>query len=129
MMDWALIAVCWTIGGILVLLASVIIGRRMKFKRQAIKGYATITEFRCNPTDFGRRFYPVFEFEIDGETISQESEFGFNPPAGQVGEKIGVLYNPDDLSQAMVPEFTHLWGTGIFIGSVGLSLMVAGILL
>ena len=128
-MDWALVIVCWTIGSVLLVLASVIIRRRLKFLRKAIKGYATITEFHCNPTDMGRRFHPVFEFEIDGKTICQESEYGFNPPAGKIGEKIGVLYNPDNLSQAMVPEFSHLWGTGIFIGSVGIAIMVAGILL
>ena len=86
MMDWALVIVSWTIGSVLLVLASVIIRRRLKFLRKAIKGYATITEFHCNPTDMGRRFHPVFEFEIDGKTICQESEYGFNLPAVNRGK-------------------------------------------
>ena len=129
MVDWVYIGITSGTGVMLLAASTVVIFRRISFKRNAAITKARIMEYRCNPSSCGRRFYPAFEMQIDGEVETVDSEFGFNPPVGMIGDTVTVMYNKKNHAQCMIPEFRSMWGTGLFMGSMGWAIIIAGILI
>jgi hypothetical protein len=127
-MDGIFVLVTVGIGVILLGISVSIIIRRLKFTSRTERTKVRIVDYECNPSDVGRRFYPIFEFDFDGEKTLIESEFGFNPPVGMIGDNVYVLYNPDKPSECLIPIFSALWGTGVFIASMGIAIILCGII-
>ena len=128
MNDLMLFAVSATFGTILIIVSLVILGRYIKFKSKAVKVKAHLVEFHCDPSPTGRKFFPVYDLEINGETERVTSEIGANPPVGKPGDVLMVLCNPDRHTQCLVPGVNQVWGIGLFIGFCGVALILAGAL-
>ncbi|MFH2063139.1 MAG: DUF3592 domain-containing protein [bacterium] len=73
-------------------------------------------------------YHPVISFLTeDGQTVEYRSDFGTSPPVHEVGEKVDVIYDPQDPSRAEIDSFVSLWlgpilvaGGGVLITAVGL---------
>lgn len=52
---------------------------------------------------------PIVEFEVGGQTFSFQSSISSSPPAYFVGEKVDVLYRPNNPRSAQINSFTDRW--------------------
>ena len=76
-------------------------------------------------------YYPRVEFQTrNNERIEFVSSSGTNPPSHRKGEKVEVLYLPNEPQNAFIKRFFPLWGAALIIGSVGgIFLLIGGTLL
>ena len=52
---------------------------------------------------------PVVEYEVNGQPFSLQSSISSSPPAYFVGEKVNVLYRPNNPASAQINSFTDRW--------------------
>lgn len=74
---------------------------------------------------------PVVMYTVDGKQYELIGTIGTTPPAFKVGEKVKVLYRPNDPSYAVIDAFVERWlfplifgGIGLVIGSIGLLILL-----
>jgi hypothetical protein len=66
-------------------------------------------------------YSPVVDFVAPGgQMIEFRSSFGSSPPAYEVGEKVEVLYLPDQPRKARIRGIFALWGGALILCGVGL---------
>ncbi|WP_322820290.1 DUF3592 domain-containing protein [Chloroflexus sp.] len=105
--------------------------QRMK-NTVATQGTVVEIKPRSVNTNSGQRtfFYPIVEFRTaTGETIQFESEAGGNPSAYQIGDRIEIMYNPDQPQTAFINSWELWLPYTLFLGTGGLLLIVSGIAL
>lgn len=62
----------------------------------------------------------VFSFKDEnGEEFTIHSKSASWPPVGEIGDKIEVLYDPEDPNDAMENQFFSKWGRSVLIGGIG----------
>lgn len=72
-------------------------------------------------------YYPVVDFVTPkGQKIEIRSSFGSSPPAYSVGEKVEVLYLPDQPEKAKIRGIFALWGGALILGGVGFIFTAVG---
>lgn len=75
-------------------------GAKRRNERLRARAEGTITEVvrrTHHASDGGSvSWYPIVAFEVDGRTISLESEDGGGRKRFYEGQRVGVLYDPDD---------------------------------
>lgn len=76
-------------------------------------------------------YYPVVKFTApDGEPIQFEGQVGSRPPAFRVGQRVAVLYNPEEPQSARIRSWGELWfAATIFSGLGGLFVLIGGVAL
>ena len=52
---------------------------------------------------------PVVDYEVDGKKFSVQSAVSSSPPAYSIGEKVSVLYRPNNPASAQINSFTERW--------------------
>lgn len=92
------------------------------FVQTASRAQATITKMEEREgSDHGTAFYPVFTFkDSSGQDQEVYSSSGQYPPAYKVGDKVTVLYQPDDPRHAKIDAFLDLWMWPVLLGIFGL---------
>lgn len=67
-----------------------------------------------------RTYRPTVEFQLgSGETRTFTSSMGSSPPAYDVGERVTVLYDPQDPGDARLQGTFALWGVSLILGGMG----------
>jgi len=90
------------------------------FLRGAIKAEATIVELVQRSGDQGTMYAPVFVFAVsEGRTQKVFSSVSSFPPIGAVGDKITVLYDPQNPKGASEDTFFSIWGISAILGGCG----------
>ena len=82
----------------------------------------TVTELvpKRDKDDGSITYTPVVLFEAaSGESVSFTSSFSSNPPSYAVGEKVEVLYAPDNPHEARIRGFGSLWLGSVILGGIG----------
>ena len=82
----------------------------------------TVTELvpKRDKDDGSVTYTPVVMFEAaSGASVSFTSSFSSSPPAYDVGEKVDVLYSPDNPNEARINGFGSLWLGPIIMGGIG----------
>ena len=62
-------------------------------------------DFTSDPdSEGGMRYtyYPIIEYQANGNTVKAELSSGSNPPAYSVNDKIDILYNPNKTDEFIV---------------------------
>ena len=59
-------------------------------------------EYSAGEDDTEYMYYPVIEYQANGETVRVKMDQGSGAPAYEINEKITVLYNPDNVKQFKV---------------------------
>ena len=100
------------------------------FVRSALIAPGTVIELvgrPCDPKDRGTCYAPrvLFTDPATGRRIEFLSRVATDPPAFRVGERLMVLYSPDDPGAAMVQGFFSIWG-GVSILS-GICILFAAV--
>lgn len=64
-----------------------------KFKKNILLT-ATVKEYKIKEYDTDKDYYPIYEYEIDGEKKSYTAQtFSTNNPKYSIGEKVKMCYN------------------------------------
>jgi hypothetical protein len=80
------------------------------FVSNAMQADGTVTQVIERSDSHGSFFYPVYKFDdAHGVEHTIYSSMGSYPPDHQVGDKIKVLYLPDDPGNAKIDDFISLW--------------------
>ena len=95
----------------------------------------TVTELleKRDKDDGSITYTPVVGFTADnGAAISFTSSFSSRPAAYDVGEKVEVLYAPEDPNDARIRGFSSLWlgptimgGIGLVFAGIGFGILIA----
>ena len=65
-------------------------------------------------------FGPVVHFTSqNGEAVEFVSSTGSNPPSYSRGERVEVLYQPEEPQNAKINSFFSLWGGPVILGGLG----------
>lgn len=74
------------------------------------------------------KFHPVVHFTTTtGETIQFRSNFGSYPAAYRPGDKVSILYPPDNPQQATINSFFPLWFLTLIFAILGGSFTISGV--
>lgn len=68
---------------------------------------------------------PVVEFFLDGNRREFQSWLSTSPPQFNVGDKVTVLYDPNDPQRASIESFVTLWLFPTIFGGIGAVMLVA----
>jgi hypothetical protein len=70
--------------------------------------------------DTSYTYRPVVHFtDQSGETIEFASSVSSNPPSYEKGEKVDVLYRPEEPRNARIYGFFSLWGGAVIVAGIG----------
>lgn len=73
-------------------------------------------------------YFPVIHFVTPkGERIEFNSLVGSNPPRYSVGQRISVLYLPDNPYEARINDSFSIWGFTAIVGAIGGAFFIFGI--
>ncbi|MBU7582497.1 MAG: DUF3592 domain-containing protein [Nostoc sp. TH1S01] len=74
-------------------------------------------------------YYPVIEFTANsGKLVEFEANSGSNPPTYTQGQKVEILYNPQEPESAMINSSADLWVLpAIFTGLGSIFVVIGGI--
>lgn len=113
-------AMMWLCGAFIVL-GLVFAVRTALFLRTAQPTTGTIVELIERESDDGDTlFAPVYTFvDTTGRTNRVISSSASYPPVGLVGDKISVLFDPENPSRAELDRFFDLWGFTAIGGGLG----------
>jgi hypothetical protein len=68
----------------------------------------------------GSHYRPIVHFtDRHGQEIEFTSSTGSNPPAYSIGQKVEVLYRPNEPQTAAIDSFFSLWGVSVILGGLG----------
>ncbi|MGB3208961.1 MAG: DUF3592 domain-containing protein [Crinalium sp.] len=101
----------------------------IQFIRRASSAKGIIIDLRREiDKDSEVSYYPVFKYETQQEIIIQKtSGIGTNRTPYYIGQKVNVLYNPNNPNEAAINSFLDLWLTPIVSGFFGILLVVIGL--
>jgi hypothetical protein len=126
---FALVAVLGLLLGLsLVILSVVIQVKQYIFRGRARRARGEVVEIVEASSGPGRRLkYPVVEFETErGRTVEFESSVGSNPSLYRVGQRVSVLYDPDEPQKATIDSFLSRWLATLITGCLGVSFLFVG---
>ncbi len=64
---------------------------------------------------------PVVEYNVDGQRFTFHSSISSSPPAYGVGDKVTILYDPDDPTTAQINTFHDRWLFPLIFTGAGLT--------
>jgi hypothetical protein len=113
-------AMMWLCGAFIVL-GLVFAVRTALFLRTAQPTTGIIIELIERESDDGNTlFAPVYTFvDTTGRTNRVSSSSASYPPVGLVGDKIAVLFDPEDPSRVELDRFFDLWGFTAIVEGLG----------
>jgi hypothetical protein len=72
-------------------------------------------------------YYPEVEFKTrEGQEVVFFSSTGSNPASYSVGEKVVVLYEPENPTNAEIKSFFSLWAGALIVGGIGVVFFLVG---
>jgi Protein of unknown function (DUF3592) len=91
------------------------------FLRYAVPTIGTIVkQIERNDSEGGTLYAPVFTFQdYTGKTHKVVSSTASYPPLGAVGEKIRIVYDPNNANHAKINSFFNLWGVALMLVGCG----------
>lgn len=92
-----------------------------KFVDGASRASGTVIELqrRQSSSDDGPSYYPVVRFtDASGKDVTFTSSTGSNPPSNREGDKVAVLYDPNNPDEAELDSFFALWFGPLMVGGL-----------
>jgi hypothetical protein len=101
----------FAVGVVALLVGLVTLVFTVRFIQRAEHATGTVIELsRETDSDGEVTFYPVVRFETaEGREIEFKSSSGSSPPSHSEGDRVDVLYDPDDPHDARLSGFFDLW--------------------
>ncbi len=105
------------------------ITRKRRFVRDAAQTTGTIVGYERRAGRRGSVYHPVVDFPLPtGQLVRFTSSVGSSPRVGQVGQPVGVLFNPYNPGEAELNHGFLLWGLGVILSVLGGFFVVFGAL-
>lgn len=111
--------------------------KTQRFVASASRASGTVIELeRRQSGDDGPTYYPVVRFtDAAGKDVTFTSSTGSNPPSKREGDKVDVLYDPKNPTEAELDSFFSLWFGPLMVGGlfgtifplVGVSVIISAI--
>jgi hypothetical protein len=130
---WVFLNLVWMI----LLGVAVYVGRgSWELKQEGSSVTGTVVSLReVDETDnTGVTYAPVINYDVQGRTYTYESSNSSDPPAYEVGEKVTLLYRPENPEEVRVNTWFDLWflpamlgGGGVVVAIVSIVMMVSSI--
>ena len=101
--------------------------RRKRFLANAQAASGTVVEVRVEGIGRNAVSVPVFEFQAaEGVAQRAESLLGSGFQGFEVGQTVGIRYDPGDPSRAEVDSFAVLWGLALLRAGYALIFVIMG---
>jgi Protein of unknown function (DUF3592) len=98
-----------------------------RFVRGAERTTGTVIDLDARTSDGDLVYYPMVRFTTaGGRRVEFTSSSGSSSPP-DVGDRVEVLYDPDDPQDAQLSGFFSLWLWPIVLGGVGIGFAAAGL--
>lgn len=105
------------------------LARKRRFVREAARTTGTIVGYEARAGRRGSVYHPVVDFPLPtGQLVRFTSSVGSSPRVGQVGQPVGVLFNPYNPGEAELDHGFYLWGLGVILSVLGGFFVVFGAL-
>jgi hypothetical protein len=115
------------VGTVLLVGAAVAAAFTARFIVNAERTEGTVIDLsRSEDSEGSVTYNPVVEFTVDGRSIQFTSSSGSSSPPS-VGDRVEVLYDPDDPSDARLSGFLDLWFFPLVAGALALVCGVVGL--
>lgn len=111
----------FTILGIGLLVGAALICRSTYlFLEEAIKTEGTVVKLVRHRSNDSTIYRPVIQFTSQNEQVIEfTASVGSNPPSYSEGEKVEVLYHPENPKNAKINGLFSLWGASVILGVLG----------
>lgn len=120
----------FTVIGIAIVILGIYLGKkRAAFLEVAQAGRGEVVSINSRSSDDGYVYYPVVSYSPPGSSgpITFEHDVGSNPPSYDVGDRVEVLYHPDDPARAIIDAGVMNWfGPGLAL-LLGVTFTAGGI--
>ena len=117
------------IGALLAAIGVRDIVRKRRFVRGAAHVTGAIVGYERRAGRRGSVYHPVVDFPLPtGQLVRFTSSVGSSPRVGQVGQPVGVLFNPYNPGEAELNNGFLLWGLGVILSVLGGFFVVFGTL-
>jgi Protein of unknown function (DUF3592) len=119
--------VCFGLAAVLLVIGAATLVDAARFVRGAERTTGTVIDLDSRTSDGGLVHHPIVRFTAaDGRTVEFTSSSGSSSPP-DVGDRVEVLYDPDDPQDAQLSGFFSLWLWPIALGGVGIAFAAAGL--
>ena len=114
------------IGILLLVLTPVMVVRTAQFLAGAERTDGTVVDLsRSKDSEGSVTFSPVVSFTTaEGRTVEFVSSSGSSSPSHSEGDRVEVLYDPDDPNDARLSGFLDLWFGSLVVGVLGAAFTV-----
>jgi hypothetical protein len=69
---------------------------------------------------------PVIRYQVSGQAFERQSRVSSRPPAYSVGDKVSVLYRPDQPGTGQIDSFMEQWFVPLLCGGLGTVFVAVG---
>jgi hypothetical protein len=116
--------------GIGALVASICMGFAVKawtFASSAREVEGTVIRIDRSELRGRSSFRPIVSYQINGKAFQLKSDIGTSHQAYRVGEKVTVLYKPENPARGRIKSFSELWALPLIFGVIGTVFAGAGV--
>lgn len=119
-----------TVGLAFIILACFFYNKTNTFLKTATTANGVVKELIQvrNSSNKSLTYKPLILFtDKNNKNIEFSSSSSSNPPSYSEGEKVQVLYNPAQSSDAKINTFLSIWGFSVILGSMGFIFFIVGL--
>jgi hypothetical protein len=69
---------------------------------------------------------PIVTYEVEGRTYTYRSSVYSSPPSYRVGDKVTLLYRPENPASALIHSFLEEWGLALLLTALGATFAYIG---
>lgn len=109
--------------------ATLLLINKMNFIDRAEITEGIVTNLAAKQSDNGLTYAPVYTYTIDDKPYSAQSSTSSNPASYDIGEKIEVLYDPADPSDATINGTASLYLGSIILYILGGFFALVGLII
>ncbi len=123
------VALTWLLASVLLAGAGYFVHRNRSFKKSAVTAKGTIVELieSSGSETHTKKYTPIFTYtDQDGTEHRKKSRYTSYPPIGEVGDRIEIMYDPENPSAAKIDTFFSNWGVPLILGGLGSASFVVG---
>ncbi|MBZ5486802.1 DUF3592 domain-containing protein [Halomonas aquamarina] len=116
------------LGAVFLVLACFLYQQSRAFYDQAVSAEGTVIELVERRSEDSITYRPVVEFVTgDGTQVEFTSRVGSNPPGYAIGERVEVLFDPDNPNNARLDGFFESMGAWLIFGAIGALFFLSGV--
>ena len=115
------------VGAALLVAAFITLRSARSFESTAVGASGEVIDLAPSYSDGSATHAPVVRFETpDGREVIFESSVSSHPPAYDIGERVDVLYAPDDPGDAVIDSFWQVYLAPVILGGIGSIFLLIG---